>query len=213
MINIQASDNCDSKRAILKMDLSKIPLLHAGVDEVGRGPLAGPVIAAAVILNPVKKIDGLTDSKLLTPKKREALSELIKSHALAWSIGRAEVGEIDTINIFHASLLAMKRAIDGLSLNPDIVLVDGKHCPKINFPSKAIVKGDLLVPAISAASIIAKVFRDAEMADYDDKFPGYDFARHKGYCTLRHRLLLKQQGISPIHRRTFLIKQRDLFDG
>jgi ribonuclease HII len=194
------------------MDLSKIPLLHAGVDEVGRGPLAGPVVAAAVILNPVNKIKGLTDSKLLTPKKREALSELIKSYALAWSIGRAEVAEIDKINIFHATLLAMQRAIAGLYINPEVVLVDGKHCPKIIFPSKAIVKGDLLVPAISAASIIAKVYRDAEMVSYDDLFPGYDFARHKGYCTSRHRLLLKQQGISPIHRRTFLVKQHDLFD-
>src|SRR5690606_38940655 len=140
--------------------------------------------------------EGLTDSKLLTAKKREAFSEKIKLHSLAWSIGRAEVEEIDRLNIFHATLLAMQRAVAGLTLKPEVVLVDGKHCPSISYPSKAIVKGDLLIPAISAASIIAKVFRDAEMTNYDNHYPGYDFARHKGYSTKHHKSRIKKQGIS-----------------
>lgn len=179
--------------------------IHAGVDEVGRGPLAGPVVAAAVILNPEYFIEGLKDSKLLTTKKREMLSEQIKKYSLAWAIGRAEVEEIDEINIFQASLLAMKRAVEKLSLLPELVVVDGTHCPKINIPSKAIIKGDQLIPAISAASIIAKVARDAEMIEYDKHYPGYDFASHKGYGTKKHLEYLRQLGRSPIHRKSFKI--------
>lgn len=180
-----------------------LPQNHAGVDEVGRGPLAGPVVAAAVILNPEYFIEGLKDSKLLTHKKREILSEQIKKYSLAWAIGRAEVEEIDEINIFQASLLAMKRAVEKLSLLPEFVVVDGTHCPDINIPSKTIIKGDQLIPAISAASIIAKVARDAEMIEYDKHYPGYDFASHKGYGTKKHIEALLKLGISSIHRKSF----------
>jgi len=178
-------------------------MVTAGVDEVGRGPLAGPVIAAAVILNPEYFIDNLKDSKLLSHKKREYLSEQIKTYSLAWAIGRAEVEEIDEINIFQASLLAMKRAVEKLSILPEFVVVDGTHCPKINIPSKAIIRGDQLIPAISAASIIAKVTRDAEMVEYDKHYPGYDFSSHKGYGTKKHAEVLRKLGLSPIHRRSF----------
>jgi len=181
------------------------PKIHAGVDEVGRGPLAGPVIAAAVILNPDDFIEGLTDSKLLTPKKRELLSEVIQSRALAFAFGRAEVDEIENINILQASLLAMNRAIAQLKIKPALVLVDGNQCPKnCLYPSKAIIKGDLLIPAISAASIIAKVARDAEMIEYDKLYPGYGFAAHKGYGTQQHRDALKKHGPLSIHRKLFI---------
>ena len=175
----------------------------AGVDDVGRGPLAGPVLAAAVILNPAKRIRGLADSKALTEKSREELYEIIQKRALAWAIGRAEVEEIDELNIFHAGLLAMKRAVEGLNLNPEEVLVDGMHCPKIAFPATAIIKGDVKIPVISAASIIAKVTRDREMVQYDSQYPGYGFADHKGYSTKLHLENLRQLGPSPIHRRSF----------
>jgi ribonuclease HII len=181
------------------------PVIHAGVDEVGRGPLAGPVIAAAVILDPSFFIDGLKDSKLISHKKRESLSEIIKSKALAYAIGRAEVEEIEEINILQASLLAMNRAIILLNIKPELVLIDGNKCPKnCPYPSRAIVRGDQLIPAISAASIIAKVARDAEMTEYDTLYPGYAFATHKGYGTQKHRDLLKIHGPSPIHRKSFL---------
>ncbi len=153
----------------------------AGVDEAGRGPLAGPVIAAAVILDPDKKIEGLCDSKKLTSKRRFLVSEKIKLNSLAWSLGRADVEEIVKINILQASLLAMKRAIEALKIKPDIVLVDGNFTPEVDFKKKAIIKGDNLIPAISAASIIAKVERDNEMIALDKIYPGYGFSSHKGY--------------------------------
>jgi ribonuclease HII len=183
-----------------------LPQIYAGVDEAGRGPLAGPVVAGAVILNPGVMIEGLKDSKLLTPKKREVLSERIKVQALAWAIGRAEVEEIDQFNILQATLLAMKRAVEQLSVIPELVIVDGIHCPQINIHTKAIIKGDQLIPAISAASIIAKVHRDAEMCKYDKQYPGYDFALHKGYGTKKHIELLKKLGLSPLHRKSFHLK-------
>lgn len=175
----------------------------AGVDEAGRGPLAGPVMAAAVILDYKKKICGLADSKLLTPKKREYLASKIQEYAKAWSIGRAEVEEIDRINIFQASLLAMQRAVLALTLLPQLVLVDGKHCPKLSYPSQAIIKGDKKIAEISAASILAKVHRDAEMRNLDAQYPGYGFATHKGYGTAYHLQALKKLGPVAIHRHSF----------
>ena len=178
-------------------------LLIAGVDEVGRGPLAGPVIAAAVILDPARPIAGLADSKKLSPARRERLALDIRANALAWALGRAEVAEIDRLNIFQASLLAMRRAIEALPMTPDRVLVDGKHCPPLACPCTAIVKGDATVPAISAASILAKVTRDAELRKLHDRYPRYDFARHKGYPTAVHREALRRYGPCPEHRRSF----------
>ncbi len=178
-------------------------LLVAGVDEAGRGPLAGPVIAAAVILNPKKRIIGLKDSKLLTPLRREALFPQIISKALAFGIGRAEVHEIEQINILQASLLAMKRAIAKLGLRPDRVLIDGNKCPDLEYPSEAIVDGDKKIKAISAASILAKVIRDKEMAELDKQFPGYGFAKHKGYGTEEHHRALQKLGLCKIHRKSF----------
>jgi ribonuclease HII len=175
----------------------------AGVDEAGRGPLAGPVIAAAVILDPGQPVAGLADSKSIGVKRREKLAQEIMLKARAWSIARAEVHEIDEINILRASLLAMCRAVSALTVKPVMVLVDGTHCPAIDFPVKAIVKGDSSVPAISAASIIAKVARDREMMDLDHLYPGYGFAVHKGYPTRAHLEALKQLGACAIHRRTF----------
>lgn len=177
--------------------------LVAGVDEVGRGPLAGPVVAAAVILDPDNPIEGLTDSKKLTEKRREVLSVEIKEKALAWSLGRAEVEEIDDINILQASLLAMTRAVEGLSVSAEHALVDGNKLPRLPCSGEAIVKGDLTEPAISAASIIAKVARDNEMVELDQQYPGYGLAGHKGYPTKKHRDALEQLGVTEIHRRTF----------
>lgn len=174
-----------------------------GADEAGRGPLAGAVYAAAVVLDKKRPIEGLADSKVLTPKKREELSLLIKERALAWSIAIASVEEIDTINIFHASLLAMKRAVETLSLLPHELLVDGKHCPAVSIPSRAIVKGDATIPEISAASILAKVARDAEMVRLSEHYPHYGFDIHKGYPTKAHLQALQQHGASDIHRRSF----------
>jgi len=178
-------------------------LLIAGVDEVGRGPLAGPVVAAAVILDPLRPIEGLTDSKALSESKREYFNTLIKQRALAWALGRAEVDEIDQINILQASLLAMQRAIEGLAIKPDHVLVDGNRLPEISCSGEAIIKGDLTEPAISAASIIAKVARDAEMVEMDELFPGYGLAKHKGYPTKQHIKALSELGVTPHHRRSF----------
>jgi ribonuclease HII len=177
--------------------------LTAGVDEVGRGPLAGPVVAAAVILDPARPIAGLKDSKQLSERKREALAAQIRSDALAWALGRAEVEEIDAINILQASLLAMQRAVAALSLAPELVLVDGNHCPRLACPAQAIVKGDSLVPAISAASILAKVSRDREMLDLDARYPGYGLAQHKGYPSKAHLAALQALGASPVHRRSY----------
>lgn len=177
--------------------------LVAGVDEVGRGPLAGPVVAAAVILNPEYPIEGLTDSKKLTEKKRELLSCVIKERALAWYIARVDVDVIDQINILQASLLAMKQAVEGLSVLPQHVKVDGKQCPDLSISMEAIIKGDLTEPEISAASIIAKVARDREMIEMDQIYPEYGFAKHKGYPTKQHREALARYGITPIHRRSY----------
>lgn len=178
-------------------------MLIAGVDEAGRGPLAGPVIAAAVILDPDRPVEGVTDSKKLTERRRERLEIEIQQYALAWAIGRAEVEEIDEINILQASLLAMKRAVEGLQLIPSHVQVDGNKTPLINLPVEAIVKGDSLIPAIGAASILAKVARDRELVAMHDQYPEYDFARHKGYPTKAHFAALEEHGVSPIHRRSF----------
>ena len=175
----------------------------AGVDEVGRGPLAGPVVAAAVILAPQHPIAGLDDSKKLSPARRESLDREIRAKALAWSMGRAEVEEIDALNILQASLLAMRRAVEALHLRPDQVLVDGNRCPRLDIPVQAIVGGDSRVAAISAASILAKVARDREMLDWEARFPGYGLARHKGYPTRDHLEALHKLGVSPIHRRSF----------
>ena len=175
----------------------------AGVDEVGRGPLAGPVIAAAVILNPADPVEGLTDSKKLSEKRREQLDIEIREKAIAWSIGRAEVDEIDTLNILHASLLAMKRAVENLSVSPDYALVDGNRLPDLTVNAEAIIKGDLLVPVIGAASIIAKVARDKEMIAMDAVYPGYGLAKHKGYPTKVHLAALSDLGVTSQHRRSF----------
>jgi len=177
--------------------------LLAGVDEVGRGPLAGAVVAAAVILDPASPIEGLNDSKKLTEKKRERLSKEIKEKALSWALGRAEVEEIDEINILQASLLAMKRAIEALPVTPEYALIDGNKCPDINVACEAVIKGDSRVAAISAASILAKVSRDHEMIELDQQYPGYGLAKHKGYPTAVHMKALKEQGVSNIHRRSF----------
>lgn len=191
------------RQEILGLDDNDLLQLVAGVDEAGRGPLAGPVIAAAVILNPNKSIDGLTDSKQLSEDRREVLCVEIKQRALAWAVGRADVEEIDSLNILQATLLAMQRAVAGLTVKPKHVLVDGNQCPKFTCPANAVVKGDLLVPAISAASIIAKVSRDHEMIGLDSQYPGYGFVDHKGYGTKKHMLALQRLGVSPIHRRSF----------
>ncbi|MGH8711556.1 MAG: ribonuclease HII [Burkholderiales bacterium] len=177
--------------------------LICGVDEAGRGPLAGPVFAACVMLNPQSLICGLADSKQLSAAKREQLTSEIKSCALAWAIASASVEEIDRLNILQASLLAMKRAVEKLSLEPAEVLVDGLHCPQLKFPTRAIVKGDCKIPEIMAASILAKTARDAEMLALHLRFPQYGFDRHKGYPTSQHLVALQIHGVSEIHRRSF----------
>jgi ribonuclease HII len=185
--------------------------LICGVDEAGRGPLAGAVYAAAVILNPGYPIAGLADSKKITEKKRDILALEIKQHALAWAIASSSVAEIDEINILQASLLAMKRAIERMQqqysqvLNRQVVLVqvDGNQCPKIDLPCEAIIKGDSKVQAISAASILAKTARDAELYALDRQYPMYGFAKHKGYPTAAHLTLLQQHGVSPVHRLSY----------
>ncbi|MBL1261520.1 MAG: ribonuclease HII [Thiotrichaceae bacterium] len=187
-------------------------MLIAGVDEAGRGPLAGAVIAAAVILDPAFPIEGVTDSKKLSAKKRERLELEIKQHAIAWAVGRAEVEEIDEINILQASLLAMSRAVEQLPVKPSHVQVDGNQCPTISYPVEAIVKGDALIPAIGAASILAKVARDRELILLDEQYPQYGFAKHKGYPTKAHFSALEAHGVSPVHRRSFAPVRR-LCDG
>ncbi|MCX4187856.1 ribonuclease HII [Methylophaga sp. OBS4] len=182
----------------------------AGVDEVGRGPLAGPVVTAAVILDPDNPIAGLADSKKLTEKHREKLEPLIKQHALAWAVGRAEADEIDQINILQATLLAMKRAVESLSLIPHHVLVDGIHAPQLACPVTTVIKGDQSEPAIAAASILAKVARDREMVVMDALYPGYGFAKHKGYPTKQHQQALIELGPTEIHRRSFRPVQQAL---
>ena len=174
-----------------------------GVDEAGRGPLAGAVFAAAVILNPERFVEGLADSKKLPERKRNALAILIRERALAWSVAQASVEEIDAINILQASLLAMKRAVDGLGISPHEVLVDGLHCPDVIFPSRAIVRGDSTVAEISAASILAKTARDEDMLRLHAIYPQYGFDRHKGYPVPRHLAALAVYGVSPQHRRSY----------
>lgn len=177
--------------------------LIAGVDEVGRGPLVGDVVTAAVILDPNNPIEGLTDSKKLSEKKRLAFSEVIKEKALSWAIGRATPEEIDELNILHATMLAMQRAVAGLNITPEMALIDGNRCPELPYPAQSVVKGDALVPEISAASIIAKVTRDIEMQTLDEQFPDYGFAKHKGYPTALHLEKLAQLGPTPYHRKSF----------
>ena len=180
-----------------------IPGLMAGVDEAGRGPLMGPVVAAAVILDDLNPIKGLADSKKLTPLRREILYDEIRAKALCCSIAMATVEEIDALNILQATMLAMKRAVEGLRLKPHKVLVDGNRLPTLVILAEAIVKGDALVPAISAASILAKVYRDRWCADYHLQYPHYGFAGHKGYGTVAHLAALRAHGACPQHRRSF----------
>ena len=177
--------------------------LIAGVDEAGRGPLAGPVVAAAVILDPELSIAGVRDSKSLSPEKRERAAAAIRERALAWGVGQATVQEIDRFNILQATWLAMKRAVACLPVRPDHVLVDGNQCPDLPYPVEAVVRGDARVPVISAASIVAKVARDREMLVLDQRYPAYGFARHKGYPTREHLRSLDRYGACPVHRRTF----------
>jgi ribonuclease HII len=175
----------------------------AGVDEVGRGPLAGDVVAAAVILPPKHSIQGLADSKALTAHQRQSLYKEIIEQALDYSVARASVAEIDQYNILQSTMMAMRRAVMGLKIKPDFVAVDGNRLPKWEYPAEAVVKGDGRVEVISAASIIAKVVRDAEMIELEAKYPGYGFAKNKGYGTAQHLEALKRLGATPIHRRSF----------
>ena len=185
-----------------------------GVDEAGRGPLAGPVYAAAVILNPARRINGLADSKILASERREVLAGRIKERAIAWAVAQASVEEIDRLNIFRASLLAMRRAIEMLAVAPQEVWIDGQHCPAISCRARAIVDGDALHPVISAASILAKTARDAEMSALHLRYPQYGFDRHKGYSTPEHLAALARLGPCEIHRRSFepvrILFQKDL---
>ena len=185
--------------------------LVAGVDEVGRGPLAGDVVAAAVILTDSPP-EGVTDSKMLTPERREALAERIRDEAVSWALGRATLAEIDELNILQASLLAMRRAVEALHIQPSLVLVDGNRLPKWPYEARAIVKGDLTEPSIGAASILAKVQRDAEMLALHEHHPAFGFDRHKGYPTKAHLAALATAGISPVHRRSFGPVRRLLAD-
>lgn len=188
--------------------------LIAGVDEVGRGPLVGAVVTAAVILDPNQPIHGLADSKKLTEKKRLTLAKEIKQKALAWSLGRAEVAEIDELNILHATMLAMKRAVEGLAVTPDFVLIDGNRIPpELGIAAQAVVKGDSLVEEISAASILAKVARDQEMEELDREYPAYGFAQHKGYPTALHLAKLAELGATPQHRQSFAPVKKALANG
>ncbi|WP_295463606.1 ribonuclease HII [uncultured Pseudomonas sp.] len=187
----------------LGLDFNLVEALVAGVDEVGRGPLCGAVVTAAVILDPGKPILGLNDSKKLSLARREALFDEIQEKALAWCVARAEVAEIDRLNILHATMLAMQRAVEGLAVQPRLALIDGNRCPKLAVPSSPVVKGDSQVPAIAAASILAKVSRDREMQVLDALYPGYGLAGHKGYPTAEHLDALRRLGPTPIHRRSF----------
>jgi ribonuclease HII len=185
------------------MDQQPLPRLTVGVDEAGRGPLAGPVVAAAVVLDPAWLIEGLRDSKRLSSARREALAVTIRERALAWCIASADPEEIDRLNILGATHLAMQRAVAGLGLAPELVLVDGNRAPALAAPTRTIVGGDASVPAISAASILAKVARDALMVRLADAYPGYGFEVHKGYPTAEHRAALRRLGPTAVHRRSF----------
>ncbi|MFB8829547.1 ribonuclease HII [Azotobacter sp. CWF10] len=195
----------------LGLDFGRVEALVAGVDEVGRGPLCGAVVTAAVILDPERPILGLNDSKKLSEARREALFKEIREKALAWCIARAEVEEIDRLNILQATMLAMQRAVEGLAVTPRLALIDGNRCPKLTIPCAPVIKGDAQVPAIAAASILAKVARDREMLALDALYPGYGLARHKGYPTAMHLEALVRLGPSPIHRRSFA-PVRELLD-
>lgn len=184
--------------------------LIAGVDEVGRGPLVGDVVTAAVILDPNNPIEGLNDSKKLSEKKRLALLPEIKQKALAWSVGRCSPEEIDQLNILQATMVAMQRAVEGLNVTPDFVLIDGNRCPQLPMQSQAVVKGDLRVAEISAASIIAKVVRDQEMEELDKQHPEFGFAKHKGYPTKAHFEAIEQHGVIDQHRKSFKPVKRAL---
>ena len=190
-------------------------LVVCGVDEAGRGPLAGPVYAAAVILNPARRINGLADSKILNAGRRELLAGRIRERAIAWAVASASVEEIDAINIFRAALLAMRRAVEALSVAPQEAWIDGTHCPDLACRARAIVDGDALHKVISAASILAKTARDAEMARLHQRYPQYGFDRHKGYSTPEHLELLARHGPCDIHRRSFepvrVLFEKDLF--
>lgn len=177
-----------------------------GIDEAGRGPLAGPVFAAAVILSPGTYIEGINDSKKLSEKRREALFGVIQEKAVSWSVGFAMEQEIDSINILQATFLAMKRAMDGLAVRPDFALVDGNRMPALGVPARTIIKGDALSESIAAASILAKVSRDRLMLEIDKLYPEYCFAKHKGYGTALHNEMILKYGPCPVHRRTFLKK-------
>ena len=178
-------------------------ILLCGVDEAGRGPLCGNVVAAAVILAPQRPIAGLRDSKKLTARRRELLAAEIRTHALAWAIGEASVAEIDRLNILHATMLAMQRAVAGLSVVPQLVRIDGNRCPALPMPCEAVVGGDASDVSIAAASILAKVERDAQMLALDTQFPAYGFARHKGYPTAEHLRALVEHGVLDCHRRSY----------
>lgn len=184
--------------------------LVAGVDEAGRGPLAGDVYAAAVVLDESRPILGLTDSKKLSARQRDALALQIREHAIAWCVARADVSEIDQLNILQATMLAMQRAVQGLAVMPNQVLVDGNRVPTLPMPSKAIVKGDLTEPAISAASILAKTARDASLAELHAQYPDYGFDQHKGYGTVLHLAKLREHGPCPAHRQSFAPVKRFL---
>jgi len=190
----------ETDTASLEADTDKI---LAGVDEAGRGPLAGPVVAAAVVLSASCPIDGLADSKTLSASRREALAGQIRAQATAWALGMASVEEIDRLNILQATLLAMQRAVQGLGMTPDLVLVDGNRAPQLSCPVRTVVRGDALIKSISAASILAKDARDAILQNLDAEYPGYGFAIHKGYPTAAHQRALEALGPSPVHRRSF----------
>ena len=190
-------------KSAAETEITQATILICGVDEAGRGPLAGPVSAAAVILDPARPIEGLADSKKLSERQRDRLAPLIRERALAWAVAYAEVEEIDRLNILHASLLAMRRAVAALSVQPQRVLVDGLHCPDTGIPSEAIVQGDSKVAAISAASILAKTARDALMLQLHAQYPYYGFAVHKGYPTAAHLAALREHGVSAVHRKSF----------
>ncbi|MGH8806662.1 MAG: ribonuclease HII [Noviherbaspirillum sp.] len=201
----------------MKADNSSFPLfdfadeLVCGVDEAGRGPLAGAVFAAAVILDPARPIDGLRDSKKLSEARRNTLADQIKAEALAWSIAQCSEREIDSLNILQASMLAMRRAVEGLKLVPTLALIDGNRCPVMPIRSEAIVKGDDTVAAISAASILAKTARDASLMQLHEQYPVYAFDQHKGYPTALHLERLRLHGVSPVHRRSYA-PVRELLD-
>jgi ribonuclease HII len=184
-------------------ELIVFPGLVCGIDEAGRGPLAGPVVAAAVILDPARPVAGLDDSKKLSEQRRDELAMAIRANALAWAVAEASVEEIDRLNILHATLLAMQRAVASLAVRPERALVDGNRCPRLDIPVEAVVKGDGKVAAIAAASILAKTVRDAGMRTLDAAFPQYGFARHMGYPTAAHCRALQDYGPTPAHRKSF----------